>query len=141
MADIVTLAFQTDATRVATIMLGREKSRCTFPDLKITETHHQLSHCYRDEETIRKLSAIDRYHIEIFAYLMRNLDALKSAAGESLLDSSILVYGSGLSDGSQHRHDHLPLVVAGGGHQTKSISKLTDLHASVLRKFTPPPSA
>jgi len=143
MMDIVALAFETGRTRVATVMLGREKSSQTFPELGIVETHHQLSHGNRDQATIQKLSAIDHYHTELFAHLVRRLDSMKAAQG-SVLDSSILLYGSGLSDGSRHRHDNLPLLIAGGfssGNESgahsrlASCRKMTEVHDSILGDF------
>jgi hypothetical protein len=143
MMDIVALAFQTNTTRVATIMLGREKSSSTFPELSIPETHHQLSHRYRDQATVKKLSAIDRYHTGLFAHLVGRLESARTEQG-SVLDSSILMYGSGLSDGSCHSHDNLPIVMAGGYYRPADCGKhihfdngrkLTDLQASITRSF------
>ena len=135
--------FTTTLSSLHAGMLGREKSRCTFPELHIPETHHQLSHHLWDETSIQKLCAIDRYHTALFAYLVERLDSMKSAQG-SVLDSSILLFGSGLSDGSHHRHDNLPILIAGGLYvptdsgrhiRLREGKKLTDLHTSIIRAF------
>jgi hypothetical protein len=143
MFDIVALAFQAGITRVATIMLGREKSRQTFPELDISETHHQLSHSDRTDATAQKLCAIDRYHAQLFAHFAERLNSLNTGQG-SVLDSSTLLYGSGLSDGSHHRHDNLPILIIGkrlgpsdsGRHiRLRGNDTLTVLHGSLLESF------
>jgi hypothetical protein len=141
MMDIVAVAFQTGTTRVATVMLGREKSRSTFPELNIAETHHQLSHRYRDEATIQKLCAIDRHHTALFAYLLEQLQSMDTPEG-TVLDSCILLFGSGLSEGNQHRHENLPIAAAGAWmneERAQGLScggkTLADLRAAMAGAF------
>jgi len=113
-SDLLALAFETDSTRVATFLLANEGSGRSYPALGAPEGHHELSHHGGDPEKIRKIAAINRHHVELFAHL---LQALSRKEGEStLLDSTLLAYGSGISDGDRHNHDDLPLLLAGGRH-------------------------
>jgi len=113
MADMMVLAFQTDSTRIATLVLSSDGSNRTFPEIEVTEGHHGLSHHQDDPEKIEKIARIDRFYVEQFAYLLQRLKEAKDAGGKPLLDSSMVVYTSGLSDGNHHRHTDLPLVLAG----------------------------
>ena len=115
MGDMIVLAFQTDSTRVATLVLSSDGSNRTFPEIEVTDGHHALSHHQDDPEKIEKIARIDRFYIEQFAYFLGRLKEAKDAGGKSLLDSSMVVYTSGLSDGNQHRHTDLPLILAGSG--------------------------
>lgn len=117
MFDILVLAFQTDTTRVATFMLANEGSNRSYPNIGVKEGHHQLSHHQDKEDPINKLKQIDKFLATQFGYF---LDKLKSVTeGErTLLDNSLVLYGSGLCDGNAHNHDNLPLVLAGRGGMT-----------------------
>lgn len=115
MADMMVLAFQTDSTRIATLVLSSDGSNRTFPEIEVSDGHHALSHHQDDPDKIAKIARIDRFYVEQFAYLLRRLKETKDAAGRPLLDSSMVVYTSGLSDGNQHRHNDLPLILAGAG--------------------------
>jgi hypothetical protein len=113
MFDLQVLAFQSDTTRVTTMMLARETSQRPYPELGISDGHHGLSHHGGDAEKIEKVSKINAFHVTQFAYF---LDKLKSTAeGDGcLLDNSVVLYGCGLSDSNSHLHTDLPIVVAGG---------------------------
>ncbi len=113
MFDLLTVAWQTDATRVVTLMMGREGSNRTYRSIGVPEAHHGLSHHQGNAEKIEKLAKINRLHIELFAALVAKLQKTQDGDG-TLLDHSMLVYGSGLSDGNRHAHHDLPVLVAGG---------------------------
>jgi hypothetical protein len=120
MCDLMVLALQTDSTRVVTLVLGREISNRTFPNLGAHEGHHDLSHHMNDPHKIAALEKIDRFYVERFAYLLARLREVKEGDG-TLLDASLIMYGSGLSDGNGHEHHDLPTVMAGqGGGTVKS---------------------
>jgi hypothetical protein len=112
MFDLLTLAFQTDTTRVITVLLGIEQSPRNYPEIGITEGHHGLTHHQGDRAKIEKVTQINEYHIKQFVYLLDKLKASRDGDG-TLLDSSMIVYGSGLADGNSHQHHNLPVVLAG----------------------------
>ena len=112
MFDLQVAAFQTDQTRIATFMLAREGSNRTYREIGVPGGHHGLTHHRNDEEKIRKISKINRYHMELFSYFLKRLDSIQEGDG-TLLDHSIVVYGSGLADGNKHTHHDLPVLVAG----------------------------
>jgi hypothetical protein len=114
MFDLQVLAFQTDMTRVITFLIGRELSNRTYPGIGITEAHHSLSHHQSNAEKIEKLIKINTYHVQKLTYLLDKLRSTSDGDG-SLLDHSLIVYGSGLSDGNRHDHSPLPTLVVGGG--------------------------
>jgi hypothetical protein len=114
MFDLLTLAFQTDMTRVATFMLGHEVSGRSYPEIGVPDSHHPVSHHQNYPEKLAKLAKINTFHVEQFAYFLEKLRSTPDGDG-SLLDRSILLYGSGISDSNVHLHDNLPLLLAGGG--------------------------
>ncbi len=117
MFDLMVLAFQADATRLATFMLANEGSNKTFPMIDVKEGHHSLSHHQEKADAMEKIAKIDRYYAEQFAYFIQKLKA--TPEGESnLLDNSMIVYGGAIGDGNRHNHDDLPIVLAGraGGY-------------------------
>ena len=112
MFDLQVVAFQTDQTRIATFMFAREGSNRTYREIGVPGGHHGLTHHRNDEEKIRQISKINRYHMELFSYFLERLDSIPEGDG-TLLDHSIVVYGSGLADGNKHTHHDLPVLVAG----------------------------
>lgn len=117
MFDILTLAFQTDSTRVASFMLADAGSNRTYPEVEVRDGHHELSHHQKDAEKMEKISRIDRYLVERFAYFLEKLNGIQEGE-RSLLDNSMILYGSAISDGNRHNHDDLPILLAGGGGGT-----------------------
>jgi hypothetical protein len=118
MFDLIALAFQTDMTRVITMLLGIEQSpRSYAAELGITEAHHGLTHHQGDKEKIEKVTQINCFHVKQYAYLLNKLKSIPDGDG-TLLDHSMICYGSGLSDGNGHLHHNLPLVIAGRGAGT-----------------------
>lgn len=117
MFDLMALAFQTDTTRVATFMLANEGSNRTYREVDVNDGHHELSHHRDDQSKIDKLQRIDQYLVEQFAYFLDRLKAIPEGEG-TLLDNSMVVYGCAISDGNRHRHDELPVLLAGRGGGT-----------------------
>src|SRR5688572_6407755 len=115
MSDMLVLAFQTDSTRVATFLLGHDGDNRSLPEIGVSEGHHDLSHHFNNEEKIQKLMDIDRWHVEQFARLLQKLESTKDVDGNSLLQNTIILYGSGNADGNRHTHSNLPLILAGAG--------------------------
>lgn len=113
LADMMVLAFQTDSTRIATFMFAHDGSNRSFPDLGVSDGHHELSHHRNNSDMLEKIARIDRFHAEQLAYVLQRMRDVKEPDGRSLLDHSMVVYASGLSDGNGHRHDNLPVVLAG----------------------------
>jgi len=114
MFDLQFLAYQADLTRVATFLIGRELSNRTYPAIEITEAHHALSHHQSKAEKLEKLTKINTYHIQHLTYFLDKLRSTPEGDG-SLLDRTLIVYGSGLSDGNRHDHSPLPILLIGGG--------------------------
>ncbi len=114
MYDLQVVAFQADLTRVATLMLGREGSMRVYPEIGIPDPHHPLTHHRENPDWIEKVKQINCLHVELFAYFLKKLKSTPDGDG-SLLDHSMIVYGSGLSDGNRHTHEDLPVLLAGRG--------------------------
>ena len=114
MMDLMVLAFQADVTRVTTFVLANEGSNRPYPFVDVPDGHHYLSHHSGDEEKIEKIKRIDVFHSEQLAYFLEKLAATAEGDG-SLLDHSMILYGSGNADGNRHSHHDLPIILAGGG--------------------------
>ena len=118
MFDILTLAFQTDSTRVATLLLAHDGSNRSFAEIGVPEGHHDLSHHFGNAEKIQKVSDIDLWYIKQLAAFLQKLDQTTDVDGNSLLHNSMIVYGSGNADGNRHSHVDLPIIFAGSGGGT-----------------------
>jgi hypothetical protein len=114
MLDLQLLAFQTDLTRVITFMFGRELSGRPYPQIGVPDAHHPLSHHNDRPDLVEKMSRINIYHAELFSKYVAKLRATREGEG-TLLDSAIILYGSGLSNSTWHSGISLPLVLLGGG--------------------------
>jgi hypothetical protein len=146
MYDLLVLAYQCDLTRVATFMIGKEVSGRAYPEIGVPDGHHACSHHQNDPVKLEKLAKINQYHIQLFAYFLEKLRATPDGDG-SLLDHSIILYGSGISDGNIHFHLDLPTLLMGGGAGTlqggrhiryTNDTPLTNLHMAVLDKLGVP---
>ncbi len=142
MFDLQTLALQGDVTRVITFQLAREASTRTYPEVGVTDPHHPLSHHSNDPEKLQKLAKINAYHVSLFAYFLEKLKSTPDGNG-SLLDHTIYLFGSGMSNSDVHDHVDLPILVAGGGAgrlqggrhvRYKEPTPLANLHLSLLDK-------
>jgi hypothetical protein len=114
MFDLQVIAFQTDSTRVVTMMMGREGSMRTYPEIGVPDPHHPLTHHRGNPEWIERVTKVNTLHMELFAGFVSKLKATADGDG-SLLDHSMIVYGSGLSDGNRHTHEDLPVLIVGRG--------------------------
>ena len=116
--DMLILAFQTDSTRVATLLLAHDGSNRSFADIGIAEGHHDLSHHMNKPEMIQKVAEIDLWYAKQFAKFLHKLEQTKDVDGHSLLHNSMIIYGGGNADANRHTHSNLPLVLAGAGGGT-----------------------
>jgi hypothetical protein len=113
MSDLMVIAFQTDMTRVVTFMMAREGSNRSYRSIGVSDGHHSVTHHQNDPEKVEKTMKIDELHTKAFAYLVEKMNATPDGDG-SLLDHSMLLYGSSICDGNAHTHHDLPLVLVGG---------------------------
>ncbi len=112
--DLLVLSFQSDRTRVSTFMFANAGSNRSYKFIDVPEGHHDLSHHGNDEAKQAKISLINRFHMEQFSYFLGRMQSAVEGEG-TLLDNSILLYGSGIGDGNRHNHHDLPILVAGSG--------------------------
>ena len=131
MIDMQVIAWQTDMTRVASFMLGRDGSNRSYREIGISDGHHSISHHQGDGERLDKLIKIDELHVSMFAYLLKRLRETPDGDG-TLLDHSLVVFGSSISESNIHTHDDLPIVVAGTAN-----GQLTGNRHIVYSKETP----
>lgn len=115
MYEIVALALQSDVTRVVTLMIGNAGSNRSHPFLDVPEGHHELSHHGNAADKLAKLQRIDRFHVEELATFCQRMASLPASSG-TVLDSSVVLYGSGIADGNSHAHHDLPIALIGGGN-------------------------
>ncbi len=127
MYDLLAMAFETDSTRISTLLLAGDGSNRAYPQIGIPEGHHYCSHHRNNEDLMEKIGQIDLYYMERFAKFLKRLDEKKDADGRSILHNSMIVYGCGNSDGNRHTHDNLPIVLAGGGGGTLTPGRYTQL--------------
>jgi hypothetical protein len=114
MFDLQALAFQADITRVFTFLVGREQSAQSYPEIGVPDAHHATSHHQLDPAKLEQYAKINTYHVDLLSGFLQRLQSTPDGDG-SLLDHSLILYGGGISDGDQHSHIDLPLVLAGGG--------------------------
>jgi hypothetical protein len=131
MLDILTLAFQTDTTRLASFLFSYEKSGRSYPEIEVSGSHHSTSHHQSKKENLDQLTRINSHHIELFSRMLVRMSQIQEG-DKTLLDNVMIVYGSGISDGNRHNHDDLPVLVAGGAGGT-----LSGGHHLKLGKKTP----
>jgi len=112
MYDLQVIAFQADVTRITTMLVGREGSVRTYPEIGVRDPHHPLTHHRGNPDFIEKVAQINMYHAELFTYFLKRLKETKDGDG-NLLDHSAILYGSALSEGNSHNHRDLPLILAG----------------------------
>lgn len=115
MFEMLALAFETDSTRIATLLLAHDGSNRSFHEIGIPEGHHHLSHHRNDAEMMEKVARIDAFYAAEFARFLQRLEERRDADGQTVLHNSMIVYGCGNSDGNRHTHENLPVVLAGNG--------------------------
>ncbi|MDG2125571.1 MAG: DUF1552 domain-containing protein [Verrucomicrobiales bacterium] len=143
MFDLQRLAFLGDVTRVSTFQLARETSNRTYPEIGVPEPHHPLSHHGNDPEKIARMAKINRFHVSLFSEFIQSLHDTPEGDG-SLLDHSLLLYGSGMGNPNVHDHVNLPVLVAGGSahgmqggrhiRYDNAPTPLANLHLTLLDK-------
>jgi hypothetical protein len=131
MFDLEALAFQANITRVATMMYARDTSGAVYPQSGVRDGFHVASHHSNNRAAMDKFALINRYHTGLLAYFLEKLRATPDGDG-NLLDHSLILYGSSMSNGNQHDHDPLPVIVAGG-----ASGKLQGNRHIVMPKHTP----
>lgn len=146
MMDLLALAYQTDLTRISTFMLAREVSGRAYPEIGVSDSHHPLSHHQDEAPKLNRLHKINEYHFRQFAYLVEKLAAQPEGNG-TMLDSTVFLYGTGISDSNTHFHDDLPIaLIAGkstginGGRYIRypDNTPLANLHLTILDKLGVP---
>lgn len=115
MFDLLAIAFQTDSTRIATLMLAHEGNNQPYPEIGISRGHHDLSHHGGKPENLEMIAQIDKHHLSYFARFLEKLAQMREADGSSILHNSMIVYASGNGDGNAHSHTNLPVILAGAG--------------------------
>ena len=113
MFDLQVLAWQAEITRVTTMLLAKELSNAVYPKSGVRDAFHILSHHSNIRENKDRFAVLNRYHVDLLAYFLDKLQATPDGDG-TLLDHSMVLYGSAMSDGNQHNHDPLPIILAGG---------------------------
>jgi hypothetical protein len=143
MMDLLALAYQTDLTRISTFMLAREVSSRPYPEIGVSDSHHPLSHHQEKPENLERLHKVNTYHMQAFAYLVEKLAATPEGDG-TLLDASLFLYGTAISDSNTHFHDDLPIALIGGratgitgGRYIRYPKKtpLANMHLTLLEKL------
>ena len=114
MFELQLLALRSDLTRVITFMLGKEQSARVYPQIGVPDAHHPLSHHNNDPDWVNRMSKINTYHVKLFSQYLAKLRATPDGDG-SLLDHLTILYGSGISNSTNHAGDNLPIVLVGGG--------------------------
>jgi hypothetical protein len=115
MFDLMALSYQADVTRIASFMMAREVSYRTFPMIGVPDPFHATSHHQNDPDKLEKLTKINTYHVGLMAYFLEKLRNTPDGDG-SLLDHSLILYGSCMSNSNLHNHNPLPIFVAGGAN-------------------------
>ncbi len=142
MFDLQVLALQGDITRVITFQLARETSNRTYPEIGVSDPHHPLTHHGNDPDKIARMAKINQFHVSLFAYFVERLKATREGDG-SLLNHSLVLYGSGMGNPNVHDHTNLPIIVAGaaagrmkGGRHIRysEPTPLANLHLTLLDK-------
>ncbi|MDC0325627.1 DUF1552 domain-containing protein [bacterium] len=143
MYDLLALAFQTDSTRVSTLLLAHDGSNRSFPEIGVPDGHHDCSHHGNRPARLEKVAQIDLFYMQHFARFLTKLESMKDRDGNSVLHNSMIVYGSGNADGNRHTHSNLPVVLAGAGGGTLSPGRfakqggrpMTDLFLSMTDRM------
>ncbi len=140
MYDLLRVAFQTDSTRIATLMVGREGSLRSYDEIGVPESHHPITHHQGRAALIEKVAQVNCHHLRLFSEFVASLARTADGDG-TLLDHTMILYGAGLADGNSHQHDHLPTMLAGGACgairpgrfiQAAPQTPITNLYVSML---------
>ena len=144
--DLLALAYQTDMTRISTFMLAREVSSRAYPEIGVSDSHHPLSHHQDRPINLQRLGLVNEYHFRQFAHLVKRLAETPEGDG-TMLDSTLFLYGTGISDSNTHFHEDLPIALIGGkatgitgGRYVRypEGTPLANLHMTVLEMLGTP---
>lgn len=114
LGDMMVLAFQTDQTRVSSFMFANAGSNRAYREIGINDGHHSLSHHQERRDKLDKIREINRLHVTQLSYILQRLKSIPEGEG-TLLDNTMIMYGSGICDGNRHNNENLPILFAGGG--------------------------
>src|SRR5688572_20983234 len=143
MFDLLALAFQTDSTRISSFIMAHDGSNRSYPFIGVSDGHHDLSHHGGNQEKKEKISKINTFHATQFAYFLEKLKSIPDGDG-TLLDNSMILYGSGICDGDAHNHNDLPVLLAGkaggtlapGRHiRFEDNTPMTNLYLATLERM------
>ena len=142
MFDLMVLAYQSDLTRIITLMVGHEQSGMTYPQIGVPDAHHPISHHQREPEKVAKTAKINAYHVKMFTYLLERLRDTPDGDG-TLLDHMTMIYGAGIADSNSHAPVNIPFLLAGGGagnlkggrHTDLKGVPLANLHLTLMDQF------
>ncbi len=143
MLDLQVLAFQADVTRVTSFMMARENINRSYNEIGLSEVHHSMSHHSNNPDRMKDFSTLNTYHVETFAYYLNKLQSISDGDG-TLLDNTVVLYGSGMSDGNTHNNYNVPVVVIGGPENGLAGNRhlvypegtpLANLSLSLMEKF------
>jgi Protein of unknown function (DUF1552) len=146
MMDLLALSYQTDMTRITTFMMAREVSAHAYPEIGVADSHHPLSHHQDEPAKLERLHKINEYHFQQFAHLVKKLSTMPEGDG-TMLDYTLFMYGTGISDSNTHFHDDLPIALVGGkaagikGGRYIRYPKgtpLSNMHVTLLEKLGVP---
>lgn len=132
MLELLAMAFETDTTRVATLILAHDGSNHSFPDLGIQEGHHNLTHRMEKQDARDKVAKIDSFYMNRFAKFLNRIQNTNDGQDASLLDNSMIVYGSGIADANRHTHDNLPFILAGSGAGTLNSGRYVNANSQPM---------
>ncbi len=130
--DLLFLAFQTDSTRVASLLLAHDGSNRSFDHIGIVEGHHDLTHHQNKADQIKKVEEIDQWYVRMFSGFLDKLAGAQDIDGKSILHNSMIVYGSGNADGNKHTHSDLPIVLAGNAGGALTPGRFVDHRSKPL---------
>jgi len=142
MFDLMVLAYQSNLTRVITLMMGHEQSGMTYPQIGVPDAHHPISHHQHEPEKVAKTAKVNAYHVKMFAYLLEKLRDIRDGDG-TLLDHLTMIYGAGIADSNSHAPVNIPFLLAGGGagnwkggrHTNLKGVPLANLHLTMMDTF------
>jgi len=143
MMDLLAITYQIDMTRVSTFMLAKEISTRAYPEIGVSDGHHPVSHHQDEAVKLERLYKVNEYHFQQFAYLCKKLAATREGDG-TMLDHTLMMYGTGISDSNTHFHDDLPIVLVGGektgvkgGRYVRHPkgTPLANLHVAMLQRM------
>ena len=143
MSDLLVLAFRCDLTRIATFVFANDGSNRSYRNLGVADGHHDISHHGGAVKKQEKIQTINRFHVAQLAYLLEKLKSVREGE-KTLLASSMIIYGSGISDGNAHSHDNLPVLIGGQARGTiktgrhvrcASETPLANLYVSALERM------